>query len=433
MSMETQSGGQTPEANGFPIAAQVPIGSSEFPEITEEASVSDLVRNEPPSFYTGAGEITPIDESVATAELATQKLQEALQDLGRTVNWNKVVDAYLADTEGMDADQLASLIAACGPAAQAVRSGEIEQHAITDIETIRETLTAQGYALPLEDQQEVSISTKSDLDYPSSDWARKWSQASRYMDGGHAHALYDLESSQVIRKIHPAYRRLFNIPPHIALIRALNERAAESAAEFKLQEQALLDEADPTPPEIHGLSLLERCIGVGKEENIRNFLKGRHPEAFRRGLKDISFVESISGDDPTTTGVQRDGSIKIKVVPGAKVTDLHETLDHELIHYAHGNRMSIEMLSEWDDIVQAEEVAVTAYVEKSYEESDQCHPGSEDMAESGALYLNKPIRLLATAPQRFAWFQKHYHILPDEYVAKLHEHLAKRAKTQGKK
>ena len=83
---------------------------------------------------------------------------------------------------------------------------------------------------------------------------------------------------------------------------------------------------------------------------------------------------------------------------------IENTLDHELAHYAHQQRLTVAWLRRWNEVAASETVNVTHYVENMHSDNPvrKGDPALEDLAESSALYMNRPGRLLSIAPERFS-------------------------------
>lgn len=157
----------------------------------------------------------------------------------------------------------------------------------------------------------------------------------------------------------------------------------------------------------------------------------RHPASLTQGLGFVNFKEdfkegvidenqalwSMTGatevsENTVSVGVERDYMADVidkdpslaDTVKRLRQPMIEDTIDHELSHYAHRQRLSIAWLRKWHEITESEHANVTRYVESMRSDNpvDRGHAACEDLAESSSLYLNKPGNLLVTASERFA-------------------------------
>jgi hypothetical protein len=168
---------------------------------------------------------------------------------------------------------------------------------------------------------------------------------------------------------------------------------------------------------------------------------GRHPDGLTRGLGHVNFEDNVKdkiGDVPEKNKDEAvsEGEAKWSIdgvyateenilwvdikkdymadvvgrnpeliddVRRARQAMIEWTIDHELEHYAHQQRLPIAWLRKWHEATELEDVNVTYYVDNIHSDNptNSGNPSCEDLAESGALYLNQPGRLLAFAPLRF--------------------------------
>jgi hypothetical protein len=421
--MEMQPGGQMPELNELPVGMQFPADSfdavEESSEITEPNAANVANATDGGAIFSDTGKVAP---ELSIAESAQQKVQKTLQNFDVTTDWRKVVEAYIAGAEGMDLDRIKALYDTC---ASAITAEDVQERlaAAADADALRETLAAEGYALPADEQGEPTEmfpagSGQTAIGDARRMWVRQSSQGLPYVSDERLKSLEVLMPFEALNKLRDGIRAfcdqeeetaLHNLPA-AALASELEDKTAELFGEFKANDKASLDAVEPVTLEITGTSLLEEHVGMTQGE-LRRWLAFRHPETFLRGLTSISFVEDIEvvpglSDSPDGRYHEGTASIEIKVSATDNPATIIQKLNHEFIHHAHSNRMTIEMLSEWDDIINEEDVDVTSYVTESREKANG---RMEDMADSGRLYFANPSVMREKAPQRFAWFQKYYH------------------------
>jgi hypothetical protein len=213
---------------------------------------------------------------------------------------------------------------------------------------------------------------------------------------------------------------------------------------FEKNVEMLMQEFDRKDAEYLQTSLHERpnMLFVGKQhlareatdvDDVNAWVRQRierHPDTLTRGLGFFNFEDGIEGkkdgqddDKPPTIGLMgtSENTMWVDVLKGylseftkedPSLTDtvkrrrrltIEDTIDHELTHYAHEQRLSIAWLRAWQAVTEAEKINVTQYIEyRDSRDPGHRHNASEDLAESSALYLNKPGKLLAIAPLRFA-------------------------------
>jgi hypothetical protein len=241
---------------------------------------------------------------------------------------------------------------------------------------------------------------------------------------------------------------------------------------FEKNVEMLMQEFDRKDAEYLQVSLQERpnMLFVGKQylareatdvDDVDAWVRQRierHPDTLTRGLGFFNFEDGIEGkkdddnDKPPTIGlmgasentmwvdvlkdylaefIKEDPSLADTVKRRRRLT-IEDTIDHELTHYAHEQRLPIAWLREWHAITETEKINVTQYIE--YRDSKD--PGhrdnaSEDLAESSALYLNKPGKLLAIAPLRFAILNKRDERYDESLVAQMRLYGDKNGYTEG--
>jgi hypothetical protein len=419
--MEMQPGGQMPEANGLPADVQIAADYTVSPEITiEEGTSARTLEN---AYTIQANEATA---SEFITEPIERRLQAALQNICTTTDWGKVVEAYETDTKGVDLGLIKGILS-IGIIAAKPEDENQRAEAMSSVGLLHKVLAKKDLFLPPNEQGKISEVTLPDEHAPEigETWHtlhKQWSDAQPYLSPIHIDALLSHDPFRTFNKLQEGVSFYLGCTRDkegdysvaTAMGIALERRSAELFDTFKSQEQALLDDVAPTPPQIEGLPLVKERAGISEEE-IMHCVE-RHPETFRRGIKGISFVEELPGHGPEVDGfyVSLEQNICIKVSPKEDSAWTISKLHHELTHHAHNSRMPIEMLSEWHDITQKEDVNVTPYVAESREKEGGGH--REDIADSGRLYFDYPGALLAIAPQRFAWFQKHYHRWSDKGV-----------------
>jgi hypothetical protein len=186
---------------------------------------------------------------------------------------------------------------------------------------------------------------------------------------------------------------------------------------------------------VGNIDLLIPLMGANREEVITwiNTTVAELPLQLVDGIKQIDVQDWRSDQDPNSewvgTGDMNLDDKTLRLYVGARLRALEqadeadkdtmrlivknlitETLLHEVTHYAHGNRMTLEMIREWERVISSDPVHVSEYVKHVHRDGEKVEgenfAAQEDLADSIKMYFSLPYTLMQKSEARYKYINE---------------------------